>query len=211
MTTFDQSAQSVDRQINVGRDVVNVHYNLYAVSLYDAGQKSEIQQVCWHNLRLRSDLAQHHFALGLLYLDSEAYGRAIGAFNQSHKSDRNASALYYLSVATIGYVGKRARRLRKADVQKIEGDLTFATSHATVDHAHFWYLWAVVKYDYYVRGGLIVRSPSLTELLARANEHHARTSDPEALVGEINQMLKHVKDPERLIRNELRKVDRGFE
>lgn len=53
------------------------------------------------------------------------------------------------------------------------------------NHAHYFYLWALVKYDYYTANGLRVPPPSIDDLLAQAGRAAFDTSEARHLLAHV--------------------------
>jgi hypothetical protein len=70
-------------------------------------------------------------------------------------------------------------------IEKIEQLLEVATRLAS-SKAHYYYLWAIVKYDYYVKQGFRVTPPSVENLLIRGKQQSKVEQS------EITGLFKHL-------------------
>jgi tetratricopeptide (TPR) repeat protein len=130
--------------------------------------------------------AQYYFALGLHYLDLGDYRSAIDSLTKAReKSPLDAGIAYYLAVATIG--GRRPKTMRHSEIKMVEEYLDAAIKLDS-EQFHYFYLLALVKYDYYWLNGLRASAPDVNELLAYAS--HCRP-----VRSELDQLLRHVSVP----------------
>jgi CHAT domain-containing protein len=113
------------------------------------------------------------YGLALCYLQLGLFDLAIGNFKRTMElMPECADAYYFYSLALIR--GRRPKTLALKEVQLIEQYL--ATALQLNDRqAKYYYLAAILKFDYYLSNGLLVRPPSPDSLLAMAE---AREYDP---------------------------------
>jgi tetratricopeptide (TPR) repeat protein len=134
---------------------------------------------------------------GIQLIQVRAYEQAINVLAEAVKKDPLlADAHYYLALASLE--GKRPKVLTLSKVEEIE---RYLRSAYEVDNskAHYLYLWALVKYDFYVANGFLVRPPTVKDLLLAAQQCSYKTAS-------ILEMLEHVSGvDERLIRVVLRR------
>lgn len=108
------------------------------------------------------------YALGYFYLKLQQYDRALSAFATALKLlPQEAEIYYYQALALIG--GKRPKSLSLKTIKLIE---QAAITAIQMDDrpAHYYYLLAILRFDYYWLNGLMVPSPSPGELLHRAKQ-----------------------------------------
>jgi tetratricopeptide (TPR) repeat protein len=72
------------------------------------------------------------------------------------------TAYYYLALALLE--GKRPKVSIRPTIESIERNLETACQ-LNSDQAHYYYLWALVKYDFYFLNGFMIRPPSIKDLL----------------------------------------------
>lgn len=109
-----------------------------------------------------------HLYVGLLYLRLRLFAEAQSYFERAVKlSPESAAAHYYLALALVG--GKRPKYLSPDDCAQVEHHLTVAAQIDPEDSKYF-YLLAIIKYDFYFTNGLRSRSPSYDELLRQARQ-----------------------------------------
>lgn len=170
---------------------LSIPFNLHQLEMIAEAFKAQIGE---------SFVAQKgDFALGLYYLDYMHYRKAINAFAKAHDtSPISGKPLYYETLARCGVWRQKPSRINRQDVQNMEEDLALATE--TEDsQAHYWYLWALIKHEYYKQNYLRMDAPLVGELLVKAKELFIASTDKKALLGEIRQMQRHVKDTDGFI------------
>ncbi len=89
--------------------------------------------------------------------------------------------------------GTRPKALKLSTVKLIEDFLATAV-RLDNSQAHFYYLWALLKYDYYVLNGLRASPPSIDGLLDAAEKGVWSDS-------EIEQILRHIPVPDSPIKD----------
>jgi len=99
---------------------------------------------------------------GIQYMKVRAYDDAVKAIEESIKVQLSSQAYYYLALALLR--GKRPKLLTLTQAETIEQKLLSAYE-LDKNQAHYYYLWALVKYDFYVANGFLVRPPSIEDLL----------------------------------------------
>jgi len=121
-------------------------------------------------------------------LDLYRHERAITALGEARRSDPENPALpYYLALARLE--GRRPRACRLDVIRQAEADLEEAGDLAPGrEPAHFLYLSALIKYDFYHFKGLKIRPPAIEELLLEAR---ALPGDS----GELGRLLDAVPVP----------------
>jgi tetratricopeptide (TPR) repeat protein len=112
-----------------------------------------------------------------------AYEQAIAAFRQAIDAEPSASeAYYYLALSQLR--GKRPMALSYSEAEAITQHLKTAC-RLDGQQAHFLYLWALVKLDFYINNGFEDRPPYIEDLLDSAE--HNNLNQPV-----IRQLLEHV-------------------
>jgi len=81
--------------------------------------------------------------------------------------------------------GERPKFLTLKKIETLEQKLR-AASILDSGQAHYYYLWALVKFDFYVTNGFLVRPPSIEDLLIRAES----CPIDNAAVGEMLRLAK---------------------
>jgi tetratricopeptide (TPR) repeat protein len=114
--------------------------------------------------------------LGLLDLATKFFGKAIESIPDS------ADAYYYQAIAQLK--GRRPKVLGLTDIRKVEEYLN-AAIQLDNSRAKYYSLWALVKYDFYLKNGMKMNPPTLDELLT---ELSTRQSEK----GEVEKMLRRV-------------------
>lgn len=102
-----------------------------------------------------------------------AHEQAIGILTEVIKASPLVSdAYYYLALALLK--GKRPKVSTLAQIQNVEKHLQTACQ-LNDNLAHYYYLWALVKYDFYVVNGFMVRPPKIEELIlaGRQSSHES--------------------------------------
>jgi tetratricopeptide (TPR) repeat protein len=122
------------------------------------------------------------FALGMFYLNLKLYDLAIKNFESAiTQLPDEADVYYYYALSLIQ--GKRPKSLGLQQVRKIEEYLN--TAIQLDDKAKYYYLAAIINYDFYAGNGMKIPQPDYHSLLAEA-----KTTDKEP--AEIEVMLKNV-------------------
>lgn len=129
---------------------------------------------------------------GIQLIEVRAYEQAIATLTEAVGNDPLlAGAYYYLALASLK--GRRPRVLTLSQVEDIERKLHSAYELDS-SKAHYLYLWALVKFDFYVTNGFLVRPPGIEELLSAAQQ---RLYDHAAVL----EMLEHTPGADsRLVR-----------
>jgi len=105
------------------------------------------------------------FALGLFYLNLKLYDLAIKNFESAiTQLPDEADVYYYYALSLIR--GKRPKSLGLQQVRKIEEYLN--TAIQLDDKAKYYYLAAIINYDFYASNGMKVPQPDYNELLNSA-------------------------------------------
>jgi len=160
--------------------------NLAELDEMDEGRKRELLTFYENQVRSFPEKAQLHFALGLSYLDLRLYDHALVSLKQAlGKGSREASLYFYIALASLG--GKQPRVLAFTRIKEIESYLEAAV-RSEPDNPEALFLWAIIKYDYYLANGLRVSPPSIQELLDAANR--CRSSR-----GELRLIKKYIPMP----------------
>jgi len=103
---------------------------------------------------------------GVQLLRAGAYDESVGPLNQSLIASPSPDANYYLALATLR--GQRPRALTYSLAKAIEGRLQVACK-LDPHKAHYWYLLALVKYDFFIENGFLDDVDEINELLSTGN------------------------------------------
>lgn len=152
----------------------------------DVGTKRQLKRTYEEQIRNFPESSKLYLALGLNYLDLKMYDLAIETLGVvQRKNPRNADILYYTALANIK--GRRPKILKLSEIRLIESQLR-AAIELDESQSHYTYLWAILKYDYYLVNGLKIPLPSIDELLFGASKREVNSD-------EIRQMFKHISVP----------------
>jgi tetratricopeptide (TPR) repeat protein len=133
-----------------------------AINRYIAAYKRQLQT--------QPQDAEAALALGLCYLDLGLYDKAIELVNTAiAQMPEQADVYYYAAVAL--FKGRKPRTLTLNEIKHIES-LLEAACQLDDDKAHYYYLRAVIKREYYSKNGLRVVGASDAELLTLARSRH---------------------------------------
>lgn len=121
-----------------------------------------------------------------------AYEQAITTLTEAVKANPLlADAHYYLALASLK--GKRPKVLTLSQAEAIERNLRSACE-LDDSKAHYFYLWTLVKFDFYVINGFSLRPPGIEELLLVAQQCSYNRAA-------IAEMLEHIPGADnRLVR-----------
>jgi tetratricopeptide (TPR) repeat protein len=110
--------------------------------------------------------ADAHFQLGLCYLHLRLHDLAIKTFEKALELDpENARGYYYLGLSLVR--GRRPKTLSLTETRRIS-DLLGAAIRLQPRKAEFYYLAAILNYDYYAANGLAVPEPTYESLFDTA-------------------------------------------
>ncbi|MBV8252417.1 MAG: hypothetical protein JO154_07395 [Chitinophaga sp.] len=139
MTTFHQQDQKVNTQMNVGNMIFHVYATPDVTSLVEKAIKS---------------VQQSRYADALKLLDTILQA-----------DDSIADAFYYRALANLN--GKRPKFATKSIADRIDPDLATAiTLNST--QAHYYYLRALVKHDFYLGNGFTADIGDIQKLINQA-------------------------------------------
>ncbi|MGE0127252.1 MAG: hypothetical protein AB7U82_04015 [Blastocatellales bacterium] len=138
MATYDQPGQKVNTQFNADNITIQAAPGPNADELMARGR---------HAMKVR------------------AYDEAITAFEEAIKIQPSAQGYYYHALSLLQ--GRRPKLLTLTDAQAIEQKLRVAHELDSVQ-AHYLYLWALVKFDFYLANGFMLHPPGIEQLLAVA-------------------------------------------
>ncbi|MEZ5148087.1 MAG: hypothetical protein R2759_13745 [Bacteroidales bacterium] len=104
------------------------------------------------------------FALGMFYLNLKLYDLAIKNFESAiTQLPDEADVYYYYALSLIQ--GKRPKSLSLPSVRKIEEYLN--TAIQLDDKAKYYYLAAIINYDFYAANGMKIPSQIIIHLLVK--------------------------------------------
>ena len=106
---------------------------------------------------------------GIELMEDGAYEAALDLFNQLVRAEpRSAVANYYLALASLK--GRRPRSLFLSEADVISRQLERAC-RSDDPQAHYFFLWAVLKLDFYQANGFAVSEPDADELFNMAEDY----------------------------------------
>ncbi|MEM2144420.1 MAG: tetratricopeptide repeat protein [Candidatus Jordarchaeaceae archaeon] len=106
-------------------------------------------------------------AMGICYLELGLYDLAIKYFSVAVEQIPNyADAYYYYALALLK--GKRPKVLTLTEIKKIE-DYLKAAIQIDDTKSKYYFLWALIKHDFYIKNGLRVNPPTFEELITQGN------------------------------------------
>lgn len=177
---FDQRNQQVTSQVNIHTLNVTMLRDLDPV---DSATKQQLRDLYESRARNSPHKASYHLTLGLYYVDCGMYSFAVSSLLAAHQiAPMDSNILYYLALATLA--GRPPRSLTMGEVHTVETYLNTAIK-GSGNYAHYFYLWALVKYDYYTANGLHVPPPSIDDLLAQAGRAAFDASEARHLLAHV--------------------------
>ncbi|MCF7868545.1 MAG: hypothetical protein K9N09_07595 [Candidatus Cloacimonetes bacterium] len=126
--------------------------------------------------------AEAIYSLGLFYLKLKLYDLAISNFKNAITLTPDEADLYYYYALSL-IKGRRIKTLTFKEIKIIEEYLN--TAIQLEDKASYYYLSALIKYDYYRANGLMSNGSSYSELITEAKECY---SDQD----ELNVLLENI-------------------
>ena len=145
---------------------------------------------------LSPDDGEAHYSLGLCYLQLRLYELAIKNFKRAIQLMPEFSDVYYYYALSL-IRGRRPKTMSRNEVKKIEEYLATAIQ-LDDQQAKYYYLVAILKYDYYLANGLSVKSPPINDLLQIAQEKEQDSWEVERL---LQAIILRDEELVRLIRN----------
>jgi hypothetical protein len=147
MTVFNQQHQKVHSQINIGSITISIHTTENIAGMVEKAVR------LFHT---------KHFDEAVTLLDKVIL------------SDEDiADAYYYRGIASLK--GKRPKSVLKSSIERITRDL-FAAIELESSQAHYYYLLALVLYDFYIMNGFSVDKTQIESLLDEAQ--HCKVDIP---------------------------------
>ncbi len=135
------------------------------------------------------------------------YDRAEEAFRKAKEKDSSLpAAVYYLALSRLR--GRRPRSSRLDVIRKIEAELDEAgyllEQENQTEPAHFWYLRALLKHDFYRFKGLRIKPPAIEEAIIEARAAEADTA-------ELERLLHHIPTPPSPVREAIETRTRALQ
>jgi len=122
-------------------------------------------------------------AMGICYLDLGLYDLASKYFAKAiDQIPDYGDAYYYRALALLK--GKRPRVLTLKEIKEAE-DYLSAAIQIDDSKSRYYYLWALLKHDYYIKNGLRVSPPTFEELIGEANSKPYDKSDIEKMLQRV--------------------------
>lgn len=134
-------------------------------------------------LKNNPDDGEINCAMGICYLDLKLYDLAIKYFAKAMEQIPDYADVYYYYALAL-FKGRRPKVLTLSEIRKIEDYLNAAIQ---IDNtkSKYYYLWALIKYDFYIKNGLKVNPPTFEELITQAKSKIYEET-------EIRKMLERV-------------------
>jgi len=133
-------------------------------------------------LKENPDDGELNCAIGICYLNLRLYDLAIKYFAKAIEHLPGYGDVYYYYALAL-LKGRRPKVLPLTEIRKIEEYLNAAIQ---IDNtkSKYYYLWALIKYDFYIKNGLKVNKPTFEELISQAKSYTYEEA-------EIEKMLQH--------------------
>jgi hypothetical protein len=160
MTTFHQQHQKVHTQINIGNVTLHLHTT------------ENVAGMLGKAVRL---LQTRHYDEAFLLMDKILLA-----------DEEIADAYYYHGLAMLK--GRRPKSALKSSADKITRDLSAAIS-LDPQQAHYYYLLALVRYDFYLMNGFSVNQNEIESLLNKAESFPVD-------VPKCEELLRHTNFPD---------------
>ncbi|MBL0386893.1 zinc ribbon domain-containing protein [Tumebacillus sp. ITR2] len=167
-----------------------VALKVQTLSYLDHFDQSSVKKYLQHYKSIHTtfpDVPELNMSIGLCHLNLGLYDMARNHFLKVIEVEPDRSeAYYYVSLSIIKK--RKPKNLNLREAKQIERFLEIAIRITPT--AKFYYLWAILKYEYYYKNGLRVTSPHYDELFA---EGHACKKDH----SELKSLLDHltIEDP----------------
>lgn len=155
MTSFHQQHQRVNTQINIGSITLSLHTTQNIAGMMEK-------------------------AVRLLH--TQHYEDAISLLDKIIQSDEEiADAYYYRGLASLK--GRRPKLSLKSSAENIKKDLAAAIDLESV-HAHYYYLLALVLYDFFVMNGFHADEAQIVSLIKKAENYQVD-------IPKCNELIQH--------------------
>ncbi len=119
-----------------------------------------------------------NYSTALLHLNLQNYAISTKMLeNEINQNPINAEAYYYMVLGLIG--GKRIKSLPFSSIKKIKSYLEIAID--LEEHSKYYYLAAIINYDFYFSNGMLLPEPNYNLLLEKSNELAMEHEDIEYL------------------------------
>jgi len=118
-------------------------------------------------LKENPDDGELNCAMGICYLDLGLYDLATKYFAKAVEQIPDyGDSYYYYALALLK--GKRPKVLSLTEIKNIEAYLNAALQ---IDNSksRYYYLWALIKHDFYIKNGLRLNPPTFEDLIGEAN------------------------------------------
>ena len=129
------------------------------------------------------DNGEVNLAMGICYLDLGLFDLATKFFAKAIEQIPDSADVYYYQ-ALAQMKGKRPKVLTLTEIRKVEEYLNAATQLDNTK-AKFYSLWALIKYDFYLKNGMRINPPTLEDLVAELATKQVERD-------EVSKMLKRV-------------------
>ncbi len=124
-----------------------------------------------------------NLGIGICYLDLQLYTLAIKHLRIAvEQMPGYADGYYYYAVAL--FKGRKPKILTLSEIRTIERYLNAAV-HLNNKSAKYFYLWAIIKYEFYIENGFRDDHPAFEELIKQAQSCTCNRS-------EVNKMLQWI-------------------
>lgn len=134
-------------------------------------------------LKDNPDDGELNCAMGICYLDLGLYDMANRYFARAIEQIPDCGDSYYYYALSL-LKGKRPKVLTLSEIRTIEGYLNAATQIDST-RSIYYYLWALIKHDFYIMNGLTMGSPTVEELTAAAESRQLEQEEIDKLLRRI--------------------------
>jgi tetratricopeptide (TPR) repeat protein len=135
---------------------------------FNIDQKLAKQYANYFKAKVQNDSTDGNavFSLGLFYLNLKLYDLAIKSFQKAIELNPDEPEIYYYNALAL-VKGRRPKTIPFKEIKEIEQYNNAAIQLA--DKAKYYYLAAIINYDFYATNGMKVPQPDYNELLNSAS------------------------------------------
>lgn len=134
-------------------------------------------------LKVTPDNGEYNCAMGICYLDLKLFDLATKYFAIAiEQMPDNSDAYYYYAIALLK--GRRPKILTLKEIEKIESYLSAATQIDS-NKSKYFYLLALIKYDFYIANGLRINPPTFEELISEGNSKPFEKQENEKMLQRV--------------------------
>lgn len=155
---------------------------VFSLSSLDRFEREGIQKYINHYKKMLQENPNDpdaNCAMGICYMELGLYDLASKFLKTAIELTPDSGESYYYYALCL-LQGKKPRSLSLSEIKKIETYVRTATELDS-SQAKFFILWIIIKYDYYLKSGMII-NPSIDTLLLKLKTAHYDRKEAEHIL-----------------------------